>query len=177
VDAVALFRAEAGTRPSGTGSFSYFTNFLLLVDNLALAKQVRILDMMPALVPGAFIRAVSGSSVPGNGEISVWAHFADDGFRHDAARRSYGPYLTLQLARAFLFTGQLCCMDQCLLGVVGDAGFARVQRTSGKWCKASGSFRRDQDRKITEDRIRSKAKKLDTRVAKTPWTNSRKFGP
>jgi hypothetical protein len=70
VDAVALFRAEAGTSPSGTGSFSYFTNFLLLVDNLALAKQVRILDMMPALVPGAFLRAVSGSSVPGNGEIS-----------------------------------------------------------------------------------------------------------
>ena len=40
---VQLLHAESGSSPSGTGSFSYFANFNVLVQNLAFAKQVRIL--------------------------------------------------------------------------------------------------------------------------------------
>jgi len=69
MDAVALLRAEAGTSPSGTGSFSYFTNFSLLVDNLAFAKQVQILGHEVGTGSWVFHPCSFSSSVPGNGEI------------------------------------------------------------------------------------------------------------
>jgi len=40
---VQLLYADSGSAPTGTGSFSYFANFNVLVQNLAFAKQVRIL--------------------------------------------------------------------------------------------------------------------------------------
>ena len=45
---------------------------------------------------------------------TIWAHFMEGGFRHDAAWQCYGPYLTLQLAHAFLLIGDLDRMDRCL---------------------------------------------------------------
>lgn len=62
---------------------------------------------------------------------TIWSHFIDGGFRHDAAWRCYGPYLTLQLAHAFLLLGDVDRMNQCLFWAVGNAGFARVHDRSG----------------------------------------------
>lgn len=45
---------------------------------------------------------------------TIWNHFIKGGFCHDSAWQCYGPYLTLQLAHAFLFTGELEKMDQLL---------------------------------------------------------------
>ena len=45
----------------------------------------------------------------------------DGGFRHDSAWNCYGPYLTLQLAHAFLLLGDVARMDQCLRWLVGNA--------------------------------------------------------
>lgn len=39
---VVLLNAEAGSSPSGTGSFDYFSNFTVVVANLAFNKQVNI---------------------------------------------------------------------------------------------------------------------------------------
>jgi hypothetical protein len=44
---------------------------------------------------------------------TIWAHFLDGGIRHESWQ-CYGPYLTLQLAHAFLYIGDLERMDQCL---------------------------------------------------------------
>jgi hypothetical protein len=53
---------------------------------------------------------------------TIWGRFTKQGgFRHDAAWRAYGPYLTLQLAHAFLLLGDVARMDQCLLWAVGAA--------------------------------------------------------
>ncbi|MBS0641528.1 MAG: hypothetical protein JSS43_16805 [Proteobacteria bacterium] len=58
---------------------------------------------------------------------TIWARFMDQGgFRHDSAWRAYGPYLTLQLAHAFLLLGQLDRMDQCLFWAVDHAGYAKL---------------------------------------------------
>ena len=80
MDAVALLRAEAGTSPSGTGSFSYFTNAVILIDNLAFSKQVQILGHDVGLGSWGFHPCSFGSSVPGNGELWI-AHV--DGSRLD----------------------------------------------------------------------------------------------
>ena len=69
VDTVALLRAEAGSSPSGTGSFNYFTNFTMLVENLAFAKQVQVLGHDVNTNTWGFHSASFGSSVPGNGEV------------------------------------------------------------------------------------------------------------
>src|SRR5262249_32878729 len=45
---------------------------------------------------------------------TIWERFVDGGFMHDAAWRAYGPYLTLQLAHAFLFVGDVARMSQLL---------------------------------------------------------------
>lgn len=59
---------------------------------------------------------------------TVWAHFVrDGGFRHDAAWGCYGPYLTLQLAHAFLLTGDLD-RSRAALGWASRAARARVDR-------------------------------------------------
>ena len=39
---VVLLNAEAGSSPSGTGSFNYFSNFRVVVENLAFNKQVNV---------------------------------------------------------------------------------------------------------------------------------------
>ncbi len=59
---------------------------------------------------------------------TIWGRFVDGGFRHDSAWNCYGPYLTLQLAHAFLLTGQLERMDQCLRWIVANAAYAKVSR-------------------------------------------------
>ena len=49
---------------------------------------------------------------------TIAGHFLDGGFRHDSAWNCYGPYLTLQLAHAFLLIGDVERMDQCLRWIV-----------------------------------------------------------
>ncbi|MEV7891310.1 hypothetical protein ACWD3I_30635 [Streptomyces sp. NPDC002817] len=53
---------------------------------------------------------------------TMYAHFVTGGFRHDAAWYAYGPYLTMQLAHAYLLAGDPGRMDE-LLGWTFDAGF------------------------------------------------------
>jgi hypothetical protein len=67
---------------------------------------------------------------------TIWSHFIDGGLRHDSAWHCYGPYLTLQLAHALLFVGQIDRMDMLLAWSVGNAGYARILRASG----APGDF-------------------------------------
>jgi hypothetical protein len=62
---------------------------------------------------------------------TIWSHFIDGGFRHDSAWHCYGPYLTLQLAHAFLLVGNVERMDQLLAWSVGNAGYSRIARNSG----------------------------------------------
>ena len=74
---------------------------------------------------------------------TIWSHFVRGGFRHDAAWNAYGPYLTLQLAHAFLLTGDVTRMDQCLAWAVGDAAYATVSRFDGSpdsWHVVSGAW-------------------------------------
>lgn len=74
---------------------------------------------------------------------TIWAHFVrEGGFRHDSAWYCYGPYLTLQLAHAFLLLGDLPRMDQCLAWSIGNAGFASVSRPSGngRWAVTQGAW-------------------------------------
>ena len=76
MDAVALLRAEAGSSPTGTGSYSLFTNFSIFVQNLAYAKQVQILAHERDGGAWTFFPASYSLSVPGNGEIWI-AHLGD----------------------------------------------------------------------------------------------------
>ena len=69
MDAVGLLHGEAGSTPSGTGSFSYFSNFTVLVQNLAFAKQVGIWGRDVASGTWSFHPCSYSRSVPGNGEI------------------------------------------------------------------------------------------------------------
>jgi hypothetical protein len=62
---------------------------------------------------------------------TIWDHFMEGGFRHDSAWSCYGPYLTLQLAHAYLFVGDLDKMNQCLEWTVW-AGFSPVSGSSGR---------------------------------------------
>jgi hypothetical protein len=62
---------------------------------------------------------------------TIWNHFIDGGFRHDSAWYSYGPYLTLQLAHAFLLIGDTQRMDQLLAWCVHHGMFAHVDRQGG----------------------------------------------
>ncbi len=73
---------------------------------------------------------------------TIWGRFVDGGFRHDSAWNCYGPYLTLQLAHAFLLTGQVERMDQCLQWIVGNAAYARVGRdgTPVSWQVVLGAW-------------------------------------
>jgi hypothetical protein len=64
---------------------------------------------------------------------TIWARFIDGGFRHDTAWYCYGPYLTLQLAHAFLLTGDVERMDRLLAWAVGNAAYAKVSRSDGMW--------------------------------------------
>lgn len=67
---------------------------------------------------------------------TVWSHFVRGGFRHDAAWSCFGPYLTLQLAHAFLYVGDVGRAHQLLWWTLENAGFARVSRgaaASDRW--------------------------------------------
>jgi hypothetical protein len=61
---------------------------------------------------------------------TIWSHFIDGGFRHDSAWHCYGPYLTLQLAHAFLYVGDVERMEQLLTWSVGNAGYSKIRRDS-----------------------------------------------
>ena len=67
--AVALLNAEAGSTPSGTGSFSYFTNARVVLENLAFDKIVGIWGHNPASGSWGFFPCSFGRSVPNNREV------------------------------------------------------------------------------------------------------------
>jgi hypothetical protein len=72
---------------------------------------------------------------------TIWAHFVDGGLRHDAAWNAYAPYLTLQLAHAFLLTGDVTRMDALLGWAVGNAAYARIGRGDvGRWDVVAGAW-------------------------------------
>jgi hypothetical protein len=62
---------------------------------------------------------------------TIWSHFIDGGFRHDSAWFCFGPYLTLQLAHAFLLIGDVARMDALLGWSVHHGMGNRVWRSSG----------------------------------------------
>ena len=67
--AVALLHAEAGMTPSGTGSFDPFTNFSVVVQNLAFTKIVGIWGHDASTGVWSFSPCSYSRSVPGNLEI------------------------------------------------------------------------------------------------------------
>jgi hypothetical protein len=67
--AVALLNAEAGSTPSGTGSFSYFTNARVVLENLAFDKIVGIWGHNPASGSWSFFPCIFERSVPNNREM------------------------------------------------------------------------------------------------------------
>ena len=74
---------------------------------------------------------------------TIWSHFIEGGFRHDKSWSTYGPYLTLQLAHAFLLIGDLDRMDALLGWTIGNAGYARVSRYDGsaeQWQVTTGTW-------------------------------------
>ena len=74
---------------------------------------------------------------------TIWSHFIQGGFRHDKSWQAYGPYLTLQLAHAFLLLGDLDRMDQLLGWAIGNAAFAKVSRFDGateQWQVTTGTW-------------------------------------
>jgi len=85
---------------------------------------------------------------------TIWSHFVAGGFRHDSAWQAFGPYLTLQLAHAFLFIGDVGRMDQLLGWAVGDAGYPRVSRDIpglGTWNVALGCWNEQHDYPVASD--------------------------
>ena len=68
MDGISLLHARAGSSPTGTGSFSYFTNVSVVVQNIAFAKVVRVWGHTSsgtwAFFPCSYVR-----SVPGNNEV------------------------------------------------------------------------------------------------------------
>jgi hypothetical protein len=85
---------------------------------------------------------------------TIWSHFVDGGFRHDTAWRCYGPYLTLQLAHAFLLVGDVNRMNQLLFWVVANAGFARVHDSAGGpslWQVVQGAWNEQHNYPVARD--------------------------
>jgi hypothetical protein len=74
--AVALLHAEAGSAPSGTGSFNYFTNFLVRVENIAFSKIVGIWGHTATSGTWGFFPCSYDHSVPNNNEI--WRAHIDE---------------------------------------------------------------------------------------------------
>ncbi len=69
MDAIALMHGEAGSAPSGTGSFSYFSNFSVLVQNAAFEKVVGIWGHDATTDDWSFFPCTFGNSVPGDQEV------------------------------------------------------------------------------------------------------------
>ncbi|MBI5439715.1 MAG: hypothetical protein HY900_00715 [Deltaproteobacteria bacterium] len=72
---------------------------------------------------------------------TLWSHFVTGGLRHQSWQ-CFGPYLTLQLAHAFLYVGDIQRMDQCL-GWCIHAGSASVHPQAGSsfaWRAALGAW-------------------------------------
>jgi len=67
--AVALMHGEAGSAPSGTGSFSYFSNFAVLVENTAFEKVVGIWGHNASTDAWSFFPCAFSNAVPGNQEV------------------------------------------------------------------------------------------------------------
>jgi hypothetical protein len=67
---VVLLNAEAGSSPSGTGSFNYFSNFTVVVENLAFNKQVNIFGHDLETDGWAPFPCGFAKSLPGN--IETW---------------------------------------------------------------------------------------------------------
>jgi hypothetical protein len=66
---VALLQAEAGSTPTGTGSFSYFTNFQVSVENIAFVKDVGIWGHDTASGTWGLFPCHYDHSVPNNNEV------------------------------------------------------------------------------------------------------------
>jgi hypothetical protein len=85
---------------------------------------------------------------------TIWSHFIDNGgFRHDSAWNCYGPYLTLQLAHAFLLIGDKERMDICLGWSVGNAAYSRVSRhpSSEQWEVVQGAWNEQHCYPVSKD--------------------------
>lgn len=86
---------------------------------------------------------------------TIWSHFIDGGgFRHDSAWNCYGPYLTLQLAHAFLLMGDRQRMDICLNWSVSNAAFAKVGRYplfKEKWDVVLGAWNEQHCYPVSKD--------------------------
>jgi len=85
---------------------------------------------------------------------TIWSHFIDGGgFRHDAAWNCFGPYLTLQLAHAFLLIGDRARMDICLSWSVGNAAYSRISRppSSEHWEVVQGAWNEQHCYPVSKD--------------------------
>jgi hypothetical protein len=71
---------------------------------------------------------------------TIWGHFVDGGFRHDSAWNCYGPYLTLQLAHAFLLVGRVDRTVQLLEWAIDNAAYAGVDLEGGRSQVAVGAW-------------------------------------
>jgi len=75
MNAVSLLHAEAGSSPSGTGSFNFFTNCSVVVQNIAFTKVVGVWGHTSSGF-WAFFPCSYNRSVPGNNE--VWQAHIDE---------------------------------------------------------------------------------------------------
>ena len=85
---------------------------------------------------------------------TIWSHFIDNGgFRHDSAWNCYGPYLTLQLAHAFLLIGDKERMDICLAWSVSNAAYSQVSRypSSEQWEVVQGAWNEQHCYPVSKD--------------------------
>ena len=85
---------------------------------------------------------------------TIWGHFIENGgFRHDAAWNCYGPYLTLQLAHAFLLTGDKTRMKICLEWSVENAAYSKVSRypSQQQWEVVQGAWNEQHAYPISSD--------------------------
>jgi len=63
---------------------------------------------------------------------TIWGHFVrEGGFEHNSAWNAYGPYLTLQLAHAFLYIGDIGKMNILLNWAIYNAGLASERTAVG----------------------------------------------
>jgi hypothetical protein len=85
---------------------------------------------------------------------TIWSHFVQGGFRHDSSWQAYGPYLTLQLAHAFLLIGDVDRMDQLLGWAIGNAAYAHVSRYPGadqQWQVTTGTWNEQHAYPVSND--------------------------